>query len=161
MLPPSLETNDSVIAGVILSTRNEVKICIDGYIYNKNKNKNDLYYWVCEKSGKKGNSCECAATANMLYTNNKHTVQKHDPLKHNHEASNSEVLKICNKIKELAVNSNEKPGIIIRDVNAEVKKCIRTYLPKNKNFAEQIRYARRKSKAKEPQNISELYSPQE
>ena len=42
-----------------------------------------------------------------------------------------------------------------------MKKCIRTYLPKNKNLTEQIRYARRKSKAKEPQNISELYLPQE
>ena len=143
--------------------KNKEKICIDGFIYNKNKNRIDLYYWVCEKSGKKGNSCECAATANTLYANNKHIVRKHDRLKHNHapEASNSEVLKICNKIKELAVNSNEKPGIIIRDVNAEVKKCIRTYLPKNKNLTEQIRYARRKSKAKEPQNISELHLPQE
>jgi len=35
-------------AELIKSTRGNIKINIGGFLYIKDKNRNDLYYWVCE-----------------------------------------------------------------------------------------------------------------
>ena len=43
------ELSSSVYAEVINSTKQRPKINIDGFLYVKDKNRDDLHYWVCER----------------------------------------------------------------------------------------------------------------
>ena len=45
------ELSFSVYAEVINSTKGKPKINIDRFLYVKDKNRDDLHYWVCEFKG--------------------------------------------------------------------------------------------------------------
>jgi len=47
------------VCEIVYSTRGQAKINVNGYIMVKNKNRNDLYYWSCEKH----NALYCKARA--------------------------------------------------------------------------------------------------
>ena len=47
------ELSSSVYTEVINSTEGKSKINIDGFVYIKDKNRNNLHYWICERKGQK------------------------------------------------------------------------------------------------------------
>ena len=45
------------VAKVIKSSRGKMKITIDGFLFVKDKNRDDIFYWVCERRHKKDTKC--------------------------------------------------------------------------------------------------------
>jgi len=41
--------NNNIICEIVSSIRGQDKINVHGYIMVKDKNRNNLYYWCCEK----------------------------------------------------------------------------------------------------------------
>jgi len=66
------------ICVIVLSNRGGVKIDIDGYIMTKDKNRDDLYYWCCEKR----KSLHREGYASTILINEKHHLQS--TKEHNH-----------------------------------------------------------------------------
>lgn len=106
------------VAEVIPSTKNRSKINIDGFEFVKDKNCDDIYYWVCERKSRKKDNGQCIARAITILNNGQHIVRKFDASKHNHvgQADKLEVEKICNQMKQLAKSSNDQPAQIINNV---------------------------------------------
>ena len=90
------------VAKVIKSSRGKMKIMIDGFLFVKEKNHDDIFYWVYERRHKKDTKCNARAVT--MYSNGKHAIKKFDSSAHNHAADASQpyVLQVQNKIKETA-----------------------------------------------------------
>jgi hypothetical protein len=100
-----------------------------GFLYIKDKNRNDLYYWVCEQKGQKARKCTARAVTICIGT--QHKIHKFDANQHNHapEASKFSSLKACIHMKELAQISNDVPVQIIANVIATISREIQPCLP--------------------------------
>ena len=61
------EFSSSVYAEVINSTKEKPKLNIDGFLYVKNKDRDDLHYWVCEREGQKENAIHCKGNNNLYW----------------------------------------------------------------------------------------------
>ena len=70
------ELSSNVYAEVINSTKGKPKINIDGLLYIKDKNRDDLYYWVCEPKGQK--EMRCTARATTICIGDQHKIRKFD-----------------------------------------------------------------------------------
>ena len=110
------ESSSSIYAEVINSTKGNPKINIDGFLYIKDKNRDDLYYWVCERKGQK--EMRCTARATTISIGDQHKIRKFDANQHNHapQANKPQVLKACTQMKEIAQISNDQPAQIITNV---------------------------------------------
>lgn len=144
--------SSTACAELLTSIRGKTKISIDGFLYNKSRNRGDLYYWICEKTGK------CRGTASTIYRNSQHIIRAHDISKHNHapDPAREGVIKTSQKIKALAEFSDTKPSNIIRNVTVHTDKCLLPYLPNTTALKQQLLYVRKKSRPREPQSIDEL-----
>ena len=100
------------------------EINIDGFLYIKDKNHDDVYYWICEHKSQK--KTKCTAKATTIRTGDQHKIQKFYAQQHNHapETSKPEVLKPCIPMKELGQISNDQPAPIINDVIATISREI-------------------------------------
>jgi hypothetical protein len=67
---------------VIKSTKSKFKINIGEFLYIKDENRNDLYYWVCEHKGQKAR--KCTARAVTICIGAQHKIHKFDDKRHNH-----------------------------------------------------------------------------
>jgi hypothetical protein len=139
----SSDSASSSYAEVINSTKGKIKINIDGFLYIKDKNRDDLYYWVCERKGLK--ESKCTARATTICIGHQHKIRKFDAKQHNHapEASKLEVLKACVQMKELAQISNDQPAQIISNVIATTSREIQPCLPRKYALRQQIKRAKR------------------
>ena len=109
-------SSSSIYAEVIKSTKGKPKINIDGFLYVKDKNRDDLYYWVCERKGQ--NETRCAARATTICIGDQHKIRKFDANQHNHapQASRPEVMKACTEMKELAQIIANVMATILREI---------------------------------------------
>ncbi|CAF4412360.1 unnamed protein product, partial [Rotaria sp. Silwood2] len=107
------------------------------------KNRDDVYYWICERKSQK--ETKCIARATTIRTGDQHKIHKFDAQQHNHapEASKPEVLKACIQMKELGQISNDQPARIINDVIATTSREIQPCLPRKDAVRQQIKRARR------------------
>ncbi|CAF1369872.1 unnamed protein product [Adineta ricciae] len=147
-------------AELVKSTRNNLKINIDGFLYVKDKNRNDTYYWICERKGKK--SGKCTARAVTICVGTQHKIHKFDANEHNHaaEASRFFSLKACNQMKELAEITNDAPVQIITNVIAKTPRDIQPCLPKKNALRQQIKRAKRLcDEETEPKSLNEFTLP--
>ncbi|CAF1545449.1 unnamed protein product [Adineta ricciae] len=136
--------NDSSrYAELIKSTKNSLKISIYGFLYVKDKNRNDSYYWVCERKGQK--ATKCTARAVTLCVGTQHKIEKFDANEHNHaaEARRFSSLKACIQMKELAQISNDLPIQIITNVIATLPQHIQPCLPRKNALRQQANRAKR------------------
>ena len=153
--------NDSnVYAELIKSTKNNLKININGFLYIKDKNRDNLYYWVCERKGQK--TSKCTARAVTICVGTQHKIHKFDSSKHNHaaEASRFLSLKACNDMKELAQISNDLPVQIITNVIATVPRDIQPCLPGKNALRQQVKRAKRVCDEEvEPKSLNDFILP--
>ena len=107
-------------AEVIKSIKDKCEINIDGFLYIKDKNRDGVYYWICEHKSQK--KTKCTAKATTIRIGDQHTIQKFYAQQHNHapKTSKSEVLEACIPMKELGQISNDQPARIINDVIATI-----------------------------------------
>ena len=156
------EDNASNYAELIKSTRNGLKINIDGFLYIKDKNRNDLYYWVCERKGQKTTKCTARAVTTRIGT--QHKIEKFDANQHNHAAvaSKASSLKACIQMKELAQISNDLPVQIITNVIATIPREIQPCLPGKNALRQQVKRAKRVCDEEvEPNSVNDFILPDE
>lgn len=114
------------VADIIPSIKNRSKINIDGFEFIKDKNRDDMYYWICERRSRRKDNGQCIARAITILINEQHFIRKFDASKHNHadQADKPEVEKIYNQMKQLA-RSSDQPAQIINNVMASMSQDIR------------------------------------
>ena len=154
------EYSSSIYAEVINSTKGKPKINIDGFLYIKDKNRDDFYYWVCERKGQK--EMRCTARATTICIGDQHRIRKFVTNQHNHapQASKPEVLKACIQMKELAQISNDQPAQIITNVTATISREIQPCLPRKDALRQQIKRAKRVCDEEvEPKTLNEFKLP--
>lgn len=141
---------------ILLSTYDKPKIFIDGFVNKKCRNRDNLFYWVCKRSGKNENICECKAIVNAVFVNGEYIIRSHNPMSHNRapEAKRSQITTIRNIMKELAVVTDERLCKIVRNMALEVDKLIPPQLPSNSALKQLLLCKQRKNK--EPRNIDEF-----
>jgi hypothetical protein len=147
-------------AELIQSTKGNLKINIDGFLYIKDKNRNDLYYWVCERKGLK--DMKCTARAVTILVGTQHKIHKFDGNQHNHaaEASRFPALKACNHMKEIAQISNDVPVQIITNVIATISRDIQPCLPGKNALRQQVKRAKRRCDEEiEPKSLKDFILP--
>ncbi|CAF3849720.1 unnamed protein product [Rotaria sp. Silwood1] len=150
----------SSYAEVIKSTKGKIKINIDGFLYVKDKNRDDLYYWVCERKSQK--ETKCTARATTICIGDQHKIHKFYAQQHNHapQASKPEVLKACMQVKELGQISNDQPARIINNIIATTSRDIQPCLPGKDAARQQIKRARRVCEEEaEPKTLDDFKLP--
>ena len=70
------ELSSSVYVEVINSTKGKPKINIDGFLYIKDKNRDDLHYWVCDRKGQK--EMRYTPKATTICIRDQHKIRKLD-----------------------------------------------------------------------------------
>lgn len=149
------------VARLVESSKGKLKININGFLYWKDKSRDDLFYWVCENRDSKEKKCYGRAVTILI--NGQHLIRKHDSASHNHgpDASKPEVLNACNKMKELASTSNDLPIQIISNVLASISSCTRPSLPSKNALRQQIKRVSRCDLPPEPKSLEEFSIPDE
>ena len=127
---------------MIKSTKGKVKINIDGFLYNKDKNRDDLYYWVSERKDQRETKCTVRVTT--ICIQDQHKICTFDAKHHNRAPeANRPGVKACTQIKELAQISNDQPAQIISNVAATTSCEIQPCLPRKEALVQQIKKPRR------------------
>ena len=70
------ELSSSVYAEVINSTKGKPKINTDRFLYIRDKNRDDLHYWICERKEQK--EMRCTARTKTICVGDQHKIRKFD-----------------------------------------------------------------------------------
>ena len=97
------------ICEIIPSKKGNNKINVRGYLMVKERNRENLFYWCCEK--RKSEGCKGRAVTNLC--NNLHYLRNCVDHNHGPQASNAGVTKITAQIKHQASETRDKPAKII------------------------------------------------
>jgi len=93
------------VCEIVFSNSGQAKINVNGYIMVKNRNRNDLYYWSCEKH----NTLYCKARATTIFVEGQHRHRQASD--HNHDVEPS-----VNSLERRARETDETPAQIIQTV---------------------------------------------
>ena len=115
----------------VKSQRGKPKLKHEGYLYCLLREKDGLKTWRCEKR-----QCKPIATT---FEENVFTTREH---LHEPDMKYSEQLKVLEKMKEKAANSNEQPRKIVQDTTATITSDCAVALPKYKSLARSIQRQR-------------------
>src|SRR5581483_8458308 len=102
------------VCRTVSSIRDKPKIVVNGYLYVKDKNRKEKYYWCCEYR----NPHDCKGRAVTVLsddTNQKHTLVNVSEHNYAPEASRMSVIQTLNTIKESATHTHDQPIQIIQD----------------------------------------------
>jgi|SRR6266498_4876088 len=124
---------NNIICEVISSTHN--KINVHGYLMVKDKNRNNIYYWRCEKWQK----LQCHGRATTVLIEDQHQLKHFSDHNHAAEASQVSVLKTINVLKEKAQQTNDQPIKIIQNIVANSLQEIYPYLPSHDALRQSVK----------------------
>jgi hypothetical protein len=113
------------ICEVIPSICNKPKINVHGFIMVKDKNRNHMYYWYCEKR----DMLKCKGHATTILTEDQHYLVKTTEHNHAAEASQVKVIKAINMLKERSQQTNDNPVQVIQTIVNGTSQEICPYLP--------------------------------
>lgn len=160
----NLDNSDNVSsigkpAEIIISQKGQPKININGFLFVKDKNREDIFYWICERKNFKESRCTARAVTTFL--NGEHIIKKFDPHSHNHaaEASKPFILEAKNKIKALSKQSNDRPVQIINAVKSSVAQDIQPCFPNDDVLRRQINRAKHTDTPVEPKQLGNFTLP--
>ena len=96
---------NNIICEVVSSAKNKDKISVYGYLMVKDRNRQNTYYWRCEKY----KSFWCIGRATTKLVEDQH--QLHSFSDHNHaaEVSRVNVVKTIKVLKERVQQNNDQP----------------------------------------------------
>ena len=100
------------ICEVVSSIRNKSKINVHGYLMVKDKNRDHLYYWYCEKR----DMLSCRGRATTILTEDQHHLVKASEHNHAAGASRVKVVKGVNLLKERAQQTSEQLAQVIQAI---------------------------------------------
>ncbi|CAB4477716.1 unnamed protein product [Rhizophagus irregularis] len=113
------------ICEIIPSIRNKHKINVHGFIMVKDKNRNYMYYWYCEKQ----DMLNCKGRVTTILTEDQHHLVKATDHNHAAEANQVKVIKAIKLLKERSQQSNDNPVQVIQSIVAGTSQDVYPYLP--------------------------------
>ena len=130
---------------MIDSAKGKPKINIDQFLYIKDKNRDDFYYWMCEYKGQKEMLCTPRAT--KIFIGGQHKIREFRSNQHLHvpQANQLQVPKTRSQMKELAQIRNDQPAQFITNVMATML-CeihVQPCLPQKDALRQQIKRTER------------------
>ena len=145
---------------VVKSMRGKNKICINGYIYTEERQRNTepeivKFYWKCEN----WRNSNCAGRAVTHFNRNVHDVVRLGDHNHAPNASKVQTDKISNELKNLGKNSNDRPIQIVQSVTARASLEVRSNLPSRDAMRRQVKRARRTELLAEPNTLNDIDIP--
>jgi len=141
------------------------KLLIDNFIMIKNKNRNNKYYWECEKRKhtKRHNSNNeyCNARAVTILVDGNHIVKDNSFLNHNHGPDPCRLLvkKNIKYIVSKALSSRDKPSQIIQEATSRIPVNSQPYMPSVEATRKIISRCRKHQKPPEPTSLSQIDIP--
>ncbi len=142
---------------IIKSNKGKDKINVNGYLLCKDKNRGEVYYWICESRRSLG----CNGRATTWLINNYHRLRKTTEHNHSADASRAAISKTCSNLKEMARNSNDQPVKIVQTVTANAAMEIAPCLPSRNALRQQVKHVRRILMPAEPETLNEFVLPPE
>jgi hypothetical protein len=140
---------------VTVSERGRKKICVEGYLFWKMRNRENQFYWECDMKCSKN----CRATAKTVLRNGEHYLEYAKQHQHAPRESGLDVSDLINQVKVRAGTSREKPIQIIRNVTRETSPEIRSLLPKDKALSMIIHRERHQNTPIEPEDRHQFNVP--
>jgi hypothetical protein len=151
-----LKMNDT-ICEIVSSNRGQDKINVHGYIMSKNKNRDDFYYWHCEKR----DALQCKGRAVTQLVEGQHNLQRISDHNHAAEASRVNVIRTVNTLKERGRETNEPPAQIIQTITASISHEIHPYLPSRDALRQTVNRIRSSDLPVEPESLDDLVIPED
>lgn len=127
------------------SSKGGLKLSVNGYIYNKNREVKNKVYWICERRGEK---CMCRAITTINMEMQLHTVIKCDE-NHNHdpEPARLAVASIIDKIKSDSYqNTGKKTCQILQTAKSSSDELILSELPSTSALRQVVYREKKKGK---------------
>ena len=149
--------NNNTICEIVSSIRGQDKINVHGYLMVKDKNRDDSYYWCCEKR----NALECGGRAVTKLVEGQHYLQKVTDHNHAAEASRVGVINAVNSLKERAKETNELPVQVIQTVITSNTSEVYPYLPSRNALHQSINRVRNSELPVEPDSLDDLIIPED
>jgi hypothetical protein len=143
------------ICEAVPSQKGNDKINVRGYLMVKERNREDIFYWCCEK--RKAENCKGRATTALI--NGTHYLRKFNDHNHAPQASNAEVAKVIAQIKLQAQESTDQPAQIIHNNITNTSEEIYPYIPSQNALRMKIKRARRANMPPESLNLVEAHIP--
>lgn len=137
------------------SKKGALKLYINGYTYDKNRVKDNRFYWLCETRYDKIYKCNSSVITTVNENNSETHVVIKNPGPHNHEANpmRKKLADFCDTIKKEA-SVGKKACQVLQDNLASTSSEVREYLP-TKSALKQIIY-RTKKKSDLPSEPSDI-----
>jgi hypothetical protein len=149
---------DNTICEIVPSLRGGIKINVNGYLMVKDKNRDNKFYWCCEKRS----ALKCNGRATTILDREQHYLQ--DTSDHNHapEASRFGTIKTINTIKGKAREADDLPSQIIQSTisNTANSQEVYTSLPSNEALRKSIRRIRNTDFLSEPESVEDITIPE-
>jgi len=143
------------ICEIVPSQKGNDKLNVRGYLMVKDRNRNNVYYWCCERRRTEG--CKGRATT-TLYNDLQYlrNFSEHD---HAPQAVNTNIAKAVAEIKKRACETREKPTQIIQANMASISEETRPCMPSRNALRRKIARVRRTKTPPQPQSIEEINIP--
>ncbi|XP_050054122.1 uncharacterized protein LOC126549329 [Aphis gossypii] len=140
---------------IVLSQQGREKLVVKGYLMVKDKNRDDLYYWNCEKKV----LFKCKGRASTILIDGRHKLRSDNDHNHAPEASRAPVAIANSILKDTARSTTNKPSQIIQSTQSNVSENIKPYLPSYEAQRKKIKRARITHHHTEPNSIDDLNIP--
>ncbi|KAL4126688.1 hypothetical protein QTP88_010897 [Uroleucon formosanum] len=114
----------SQICETVSSNRGGIKFVIDGYIMTKDKNRDDLYYWCCEKR----KTLHCGGYACTILNNGQHNLRNTKEHNHSPDFTRKDIMTAVHNLKRKAHETNDTPAQIIKIETNVVSSLSQAYL---------------------------------
>lgn len=94
----------------VSSNRGTIKLVISGYIMTKDKNRDNLYYWCCEKR----KTLRCGGYACTILINGQHNLRNTKEHNHSPDATRKDFITAVHNLKRKTRETNNTPAQIIQ-----------------------------------------------
>jgi hypothetical protein len=98
------------------SKRGFTKINVGGYLMVKDKNREETFYWACEKKQPEN----CKARAVTITQGERHFLKSHSEHSHPPDATRYAVSNINHNTKVLARTTNDNPAQIVQTIRQTI-----------------------------------------
>ena len=148
---------------MIESQKKKKMIVVNGYIMQKDKNRNDLYYWDCKhrshtSAGRNSGIC-CNGRASTIYIDGVHKLRSSKNHNHAPDTSNQIVIAKVREIKSIASSNQDQPSRIIQVATNQMGTVCRSQMPSNTALTKMIKRAQNRNNPREPNTLVELIVP--
>lgn len=148
---------------VIRSTRGAVQLCIDGFIFSRNKTTGEKSYWECANRKHQKDTSACRAKA--VTSGSNETIKLINITEHNHApmAEAAHVKKARAEIKRMAQSTKNKPCQILQQQHAsqgDTSLDIAPSMP-TKNALRKVISRVRDTGRPEPKTVAEIDVPED